>query len=110
MNEDGTVLNQDMDDEDEDDEECPVIDILELVPSSSATNGNTADTNQVRVVVNGDGEPFFATAKTDDELAEIERCLAVEDTKKKIKKSKQKKAIDDEEERRSSGDTSVSVF
>lgn len=110
MNEDGTMLNQDMDDEDEDDEECPVIDILELVPSSSATNGNTADTNQVRVVVNGDGEPFFATAKTDDELAEIERCLAVEDTKKKIKKSKQKKAIDDEEERRSSGDTSVSVF
>jgi len=106
-------------------EECPLIDIVEIAPSSSLppssmtkkipTNNQVAN-NQVRVVVGGgsqganpncsSGEPFFATTTNKDtsRRAKVARCLAMEEDEK------QAQAKLEEDEDLGYEDSSVSVF
>ena len=113
-------------------EECPLIDIVEIAPSSSSppssvtknipTNNQVAN-NQVRVVVGSgsqganpncsSGEPFFATTTNKDvsRRAKVARCLAMEEEEKQQAQAKLEDELEaDEDEDLGYEDSSVSVF
>lgn len=93
----GTIL-------DEDDEECPIIDIVEAAsPRNGAGGGGGASNNKsVRVVVDkkwGGQEPFFA------------RCLDIDEELLETKKKQQKrKGTGTDDDKRDTNDTSVSIY
>jgi len=90
------------------DEECSLIEIFDVAHS---TNGETTDTNTVRVVVgggrdpNGQMQPSFQSEQPSNQRAKVARCLAIEDERET------QRILDDEEDqrRRESDDSSVSI-
>ena len=94
-------------------EECPVIDIVEVSPSSpsinnDATNVGNNGSSKVRVVVNNSrgtngssGDPFYAstTDRKETQRAKVARCLEIEENEGQV---------EDDEEIDGEGDSTVS--